>query len=434
MKKSIFAILLLIALMGCKSAEKQENDVASLPNAPAMVTAPAENSTNIPTIPPETAEVEASEPEINMEEIADQSFDIQLGSWGQVRYVSSKQLQADGRTSMKIQLKNGKGATVYTFPEPELTITWNLEKIEAVSFKDLNGDGQKDVIVLADYSTDQPAPEEKSFVPYIYFQLDDRFISDSDIDRNVYLSEKAKSVSDIVALLRQAPPKEIHQWVEPESEEDVNHEKMVRELCTKVVNSDLEEDQIISIYDDAYMKEQQITNVNNDEEMYYQIGACFEAGMNNRIKNDPDLQRETVSLKKTVTAIISSQLGLDYLISGGGSIWSDIEEYTLGIYGYRLNRYVMLKQAGSVSDSSDYESLWKELDANMKHLKQLINSDSDNYGGVQTADQQKQIDDNYARLTAELHQLKILTADKDQGDIFLLQEISKLVDGTAGLG
>lgn len=78
--------------------------------------------------------------------IAGQSFDTSLAGFGQVRFVSLIEHRS-GPGKCRFELRRG-GRAVYRFPEPYAN-DWSCQEITAVAFADLNGDGRKDVIVMA---------------------------------------------------------------------------------------------------------------------------------------------------------------------------------------------------------------------------------------------------------------------------------------------
>ncbi|WP_219837198.1 hypothetical protein [Paenibacillus sp. R14(2021)] len=85
-----------------------------------------------------------------VEDIPIQTFDVELESWGKVRFVSTKRVNPDGGSELLLTLQDANKRTLFTFPQPELAAARNFESLAAVSFKDVDKDGKKDVIVLAE--------------------------------------------------------------------------------------------------------------------------------------------------------------------------------------------------------------------------------------------------------------------------------------------
>ena len=78
--------------------------------------------------------------------VAGQSFYTQFAGFGKVRFVSHID-NSSGPGKCRFELRGG-GRTVYSFPKPYAN-DWACDKITAISFTDVNGDGRKDVIVMA---------------------------------------------------------------------------------------------------------------------------------------------------------------------------------------------------------------------------------------------------------------------------------------------
>ncbi|MFC5468146.1 hypothetical protein ACFPPD_05390 [Cohnella suwonensis] len=102
-----------------------------------------------------------------------------------------------------------------------------------VSFKDIDQDGKKDVIVLADYLTGPGSEGNVPFtVPTVFIQKDKEFISDLDLDSSLYSSGDITMVSDVVAYFKKKT-----------TQEEVN----IR-LCRKVLAPNMEEGMIEETY------------------------------------------------------------------------------------------------------------------------------------------------------------------------------------------
>ncbi|MCZ6862509.1 MAG: VCBS repeat-containing protein [Alphaproteobacteria bacterium] len=78
--------------------------------------------------------------------IGKQSFDTELAGFGKVRFVSLID-DRSGPGKCRFELRRG-GLTVYRFPKAHAN-DWSCWEITAIAFADVNGDGRKDVIVMA---------------------------------------------------------------------------------------------------------------------------------------------------------------------------------------------------------------------------------------------------------------------------------------------
>jgi len=114
--------------------------------------------------------------------IDEQSFNVKLENWGEVRFVSSK-INQDGPFRLGHFLVNKKNDILYSFSVFDY---WNFEDVLAVSFKDVNQDGLKDIIVIAHYSA---GIGPNGTVPFryctIYFQKDKEFIMSYELNDEI---------------------------------------------------------------------------------------------------------------------------------------------------------------------------------------------------------------------------------------------------------
>jgi hypothetical protein len=114
--------------------------------------------------------------------IVEQSFNVKLENWGEVKFISSK-INKDGPFLLGHFLVNKRNDVLYSFPVFD---NWNFEDILAVSFKDVNRDGLKDIIVIAYYSA---GIGPNGTVPFryctIYFQKDKEFIMSYELNDEI---------------------------------------------------------------------------------------------------------------------------------------------------------------------------------------------------------------------------------------------------------
>ncbi len=107
-----------------------------------------------------SADTKVSETEIALDEnriIPEQSFDVKLNDWGEVRFISySPEAGADFEDVSFYLMKDNKVA--YSFPYyDENNRTDNdsglFDSVESVGFRDVNDDSMMDVIVIINYIT-----------------------------------------------------------------------------------------------------------------------------------------------------------------------------------------------------------------------------------------------------------------------------------------
>ena len=89
--------------------------------------------------------------------IQDQSFDVELNGWGDVRFISyGPEAGADFEDVSFCLMKDNK--VIYSFPyygEDNKTDTYAglFDSVESVGFRDVNNDSLKDIVVIINYIT-----------------------------------------------------------------------------------------------------------------------------------------------------------------------------------------------------------------------------------------------------------------------------------------
>lgn len=149
MKNKIVYVLLLMTMVltGCQNRTNINDKNVEVEDIEQSVT------------PIEQAKEEVSEPILEepvMEQIKEQSFDLTLDGWGDVTFASfmpKDNTYSEGDVEFKL-LKDSE--VIYNFPgvtEDNTRFNQQFSQVAAVSFKDFNDDGRKDVIVIIEYTS-----------------------------------------------------------------------------------------------------------------------------------------------------------------------------------------------------------------------------------------------------------------------------------------
>lgn len=145
--------------------------------------------------------------------------------------------RANGQKELLLRLIAANGQTLYTFPALELAQERDILAVNAVSFKDVDGDGKKDVIVIADYSSPKDQSDIDGItIPIIYIQADKDFFYS--FFENL---GKVKTISDILPILKQESNQNI-----------IVKDKINYSLCKRVRALELSEEDVVKIYTDEY--------------------------------------------------------------------------------------------------------------------------------------------------------------------------------------
>ncbi|MFS8211126.1 hypothetical protein [Paenibacillus polymyxa] len=136
----------------------------------------------------------------------EQSFTTTLNGWGEVKFIST--LKDEGTNDL-IQAKfflevnsqkYGDNKILYEFPEFYGNNGRMIDRIKAVSFKDLNHDGRTDIVIIADYITGVNAHGiETRPIAGIFFQKkDNTYTTLSELDKNINQTGHNRTLQNII--------------------------------------------------------------------------------------------------------------------------------------------------------------------------------------------------------------------------------------------
>ena len=136
--------------------------------------------------------------------ITDQTFKTSFANFKAVTFASYNDYEIGPAKVRFYLLRNEQ--VIFEFPELYIhSGNWSFESLKAISFKDVNSDGLKDVIIIADYVTGiGPTGMIPFLVAGVYLQQEGKFISDNKINKILNAQNnysKIKTTSDVSALL-----------------------------------------------------------------------------------------------------------------------------------------------------------------------------------------------------------------------------------------
>lgn len=124
----------------------------------------------------------------NFTTFKDQCFTVNLNSWGNVNFVSGKATGGKHIPTL-FYLTNKNGDILYNFDSP---FPYSVTP-KAVSFKDINKDGLKDVIIIVSANEDS-----SSSIAKVFFQkADGSFNNDGKLDEEINSSGNNKNVKTV---------------------------------------------------------------------------------------------------------------------------------------------------------------------------------------------------------------------------------------------
>jgi len=130
--------------------------------------------------------------------IKTQCFSVNLENYGSVKFISGLKRE-NSNDNVNFYLVNAKNNVLYKFPDFYGNAKGMFTDIEAVSFSDVNKDGLKDIIVIANYSING----KPTTICSIYFQKGKNFINNKNFDDKINNSSNNKSVAAILKYAKE---------------------------------------------------------------------------------------------------------------------------------------------------------------------------------------------------------------------------------------
>lgn len=214
MKKIILIIYISSLLIGCfgctnsnntqnKNSNFDNNKITSKENIPSISPYPKDDNDISPTNSPipkvENSNLEKLESKASggFEIIEDQTFEVELENWGKVRFVSGS-YKVDEIPKLSLYLVDSNENIAYALPGFTGNM-WAFYKLKAVAFKDVNRDGLKDIIIIADCILGHGENAANPFlVSSIYFQKGKEFVTIPELDNEIYYAKQNLNIDMIL--------------------------------------------------------------------------------------------------------------------------------------------------------------------------------------------------------------------------------------------
>lgn len=191
MNKKFFSTIIIVSLLmtACgrtNSTNPPQQNNQSTPNTTTQ------NSTNTTT--------SKSESDTNniknikgFAAIENQSFTVDLNSWGNVKFVSGK-ITGGNHIPTVFYLTNENGDILYSFEDTPFP--YNVD-VKAVSFQDVNKDELKDIIIIVTDNANSGKP-----ISAVWLQnADKKFICDTKLSQEMNESGKNKDIKTVTDYL-----------------------------------------------------------------------------------------------------------------------------------------------------------------------------------------------------------------------------------------
>lgn len=197
-KKITILVIILCCLTACKSIEKSNNKNTNL--------YPIECDDELSIIieksindykKDRTAQQDNQEFKI----ISNQTFVIDIESYGKVRFVSGTSMRNYPLLNLEFYLVDLNNEVLYKYPD-FFANQWIFFEIKEILFQDINDDDKTDVIVNAYYMV---GAGKQAGIPFptatIFFQDDTEFVNFKVLDEALHLADKDENVEVILEYL-----------------------------------------------------------------------------------------------------------------------------------------------------------------------------------------------------------------------------------------
>lgn len=351
--------------------------------------------------------------------IEEQSFWVDLNSWGKVRFVSGYFMK-NKTPELHFYIVSSNLVVLATLPD-SYPNTHELESVQAVSFKDMNGDGEKDIIIIGNYNTWDAthtvasATTEASVYYYSwesFFQLP---------WYNDLLNDSGNNTS--IASIVKEGDKIFHQIQSPnaDSKED---ETEVDRLASLICNNNLLDagdldyanlsGSLVVFFSSSTYSEVHITSL---------VGDYLAEDTARAVSGDKALKVKSEKYDSLMVDIIDDVITYSYKESGGGTIWPFIQSYAVLDAKFTLNKYVKgakLNDQGKLRSSlSSLATTWSDLREEIQTVIKDKGFKSDDYSVDLTEDELEEMVDLRQRLDNNIKDLTKLAANDEKAKILI---------------
>lgn len=354
--------------------------------------------------------------------IEDQSFQLNLQYWGEVRFVSGYYMKNTIKQP-KFYIVNQDQLVLYTLPD-KFSSNLNLTSIKAVSFRDVNGDGQRDIMIIGQYKPKNTAtytePEPLSTIASVYFFAGDSYIQLPWYDQYVNKSGNNSTIAALVkegdALFRQvAGPQPEEGRGRPVSLDRID--RMAPLICSKELldSGDLSYAALpesLAVFADS--------STSTESYLVNRIADCF--ARDSKTVSSGQNTPAAPPYEKLLMDIMNDIVIYTHIKSGGDSVWSIVHAYSMLEVQVTLNKYMKendLNDHDHIRSSiSSLSKDWNKLDDEMKAVIRDKTFGED-HSTVLKAENLNEIITLERRLDANMNDLIGLAAKDKKADIFI---------------
>lgn len=133
---------------------------------------------------------------------SEQSFLVELNNLGKIRFISTS-IKTGDRVKVNFFLMNNEEVVMKLLESNIDMSQWNFDKVLAVSFKDVNKDGETDIIAILEYASKDGKEVTNKIVADIFLYEGGEFISPKELVNSINENYKIINVSQVSSLLNE---------------------------------------------------------------------------------------------------------------------------------------------------------------------------------------------------------------------------------------
>ncbi|TYA09832.1 hypothetical protein FRY98_28310 [Paenibacillus faecis] len=297
----------------------------------------------------------------------EQSFDMDTASWGKVRLVSGYYLKGDEKKPLFL-LADDQDRVLYTLPDSHPQ-NLRFQDILAIGFKDMNGDGLKDIVIINEYTEPNKKSGQKALSRASVYFAQEKVYSTlpwyndvlSDSVKNLTIANLEKKGAEILQRIQSDLKKEDAQAA---------LDTLSGYICTPQLQRYLDWDYAAS--SDSVVLFINESNTFSESYIVYAIAERLGEARSAELASDAKLAGRVKQYEKLVREMTNDLATYNYIASGGGTIWQIINAGSELDLQFALNQYADGNAKSSTVDVKALESLQEDWDGFHSELKSVI--------------------------------------------------------------
>ncbi|KQO17840.1 hypothetical protein [Paenibacillus sp. Leaf72] len=304
--------------------------------------------------------------------IEEQSFEAELQDWGAVHFVSGYS-NANHKGEQRFYLINKDGKAEYRLPRNSAS-RYELEDILAVSFKDINHDGEKDIIIIGNYKDARAGANGGSLTwASVYFSDHQYFVPLLWLDDLLNRTDGSKSIAGVTGEAAL-----IYNEIANLDDDEIKIEHLAALICSSKM---LEKNSLkyVNTYDSTAIFMDYSTYLHKS--LMYLLGQCFNQDIVHMLAGHDELAEKVKIYDELLGDILSEVIDYNYVKSGKGTMWQEFAanynlEYRAVIHSYVVGN-IEKKMNSRYADVDELQKVWEQVRSLMLAFSKTVMDEND---------------------------------------------------------